>query len=362
MSSAMYRRQHEAKVKAEVAAKKAAATLRAKESAKRAAAAKEESSALRTKSASTQRMRLNAAKRALDEANKASKDAAAHEGKAARYGKEAADLWQKVIKAELAERAQAERKRQQQDQLLRNRAEAEREADWSEVSQRLDATEAKADRALRQLATPKAEKLRVLMLGASPEGDLRVGREQDRIEKAVQAALHRDQIEFMVRRAATPSDLLEGISRFRPHVVHFSGHSGDEVIGFEEDKDDHNDGIVVAADAFAAACAATSTPPVLIVLNSCDSAATADKLAALFAPAAVGMKDTIDDLDAITYAAGLYTGIANGHSVHYAHAQGVVAVQLNGGEHELPHLAVADDVDSQHVYLIKSPTEDDENN
>ncbi|MFF1819731.1 CHAT domain-containing protein [Kribbella sp. NPDC058245] len=356
MSSAMYRRQHDAKVKSEVAAKKSAAALRGKESDKRAKAAKEDVAAAKASTDGSRRTHLNAAKRAMDEANKAGKDAAALEVKAAKYGQEAAGLLQKVVKAEQTERAQAELKRQRDDQLRRRREEASRAVERREVDERLAVTEGKADQALRRLAEPKSEKLRVLMLGASPEGDLRVGREQDRIEKAVQAALHRDQIEFRVRRAAAPADLLDGISNFRPHVVHFSGHGDDEVIGFEEDKDEHNEGIVVTADAFAAACAATSTPPILIVLNSCHSASTAEKLVAQFAATAIGMKGSIDDGDAILYATGLYTGIANGHAVFYAHAQGVAAVQLAGGEHELPDLAFATDVDPQLVHLVKTPS------
>jgi hypothetical protein len=215
---------------------------------------------------------------------------------------EAADLQQKALKAELAEsqRDQQERDRlEQQRRAKQLRADRAAAADRQRVAERLATTEEKADRALRELAAPKPEKLRVLMLGASPEGDLRIGREQDRIRKAVEAALHRDQIEFDLRTAATPHDLLDGIAKFRPHVVHFSGHSGDQIIGFEENVDEHHDGVVVTADAFASACAATDTPPTLVVFNSCESAATADAIVQRFAPLAIGMSGTIDDVDAI---------------------------------------------------------------
>lgn len=76
------------------------------------------------------------------------------------------------------------------------------------------------------------------MLGASSEGDLRVGREQKLIRAAVESALHRDQIELDVRPAATTADLLDGITKFRPHVVHFSGHSNDDLIVFEDEADE----------------------------------------------------------------------------------------------------------------------------
>jgi hypothetical protein len=68
---------------------------------------------------------------------------------------------------------------------------------------------------MQALRAAKPEKLRVLILGAGPAGDLRVGREQKRIRAAVESALHRDLIELDVRPAATTSDLLDGITRFR---------------------------------------------------------------------------------------------------------------------------------------------------
>lgn len=81
------------------------------------------------------------------------------------------------------------------------------------------------------MRAPKQEKLRILTLGADRAGTedegnygLRLGRQQLRIRKAIQMATHRDLIEFETRPAATVDDLLDGITAFRPHVVHFSAH------------------------------------------------------------------------------------------------------------------------------------------
>ncbi|MGR6998900.1 hypothetical protein ACU686_13375 [Yinghuangia aomiensis] len=73
---------------------------------------------------------------------------------------------------------------------------------------------------LKELRAPKPEKLRVLLLGAASDGDLRTGREQQRIRAAVQAATHRDLVELDVHPAATADVFLDGLTRFRPHVVH----------------------------------------------------------------------------------------------------------------------------------------------
>src|SRR5262245_638927 len=59
----------------------------------------------------------------------------------------------------------------------------------------------------RHIRAPKPEKLRVLILGASSEGGLRVGREQKRIRSAAESALHRDLIELDVRPARPRSPM-----------------------------------------------------------------------------------------------------------------------------------------------------------
>lgn len=66
----------------------------------------------------------------------------------------------------------AGRKREQQQAARRTAAHN------ATVRQRLDATETSVGVALRELRAPKVERLRVLILGAASEGDLRVGREQ----------------------------------------------------------------------------------------------------------------------------------------------------------------------------------------
>ncbi|MEV6218615.1 CHAT domain-containing protein [Nocardia sp. NPDC051833] len=208
---------------------------------------------------------------------------------------------------------------------------------------------------VRATAEPAVEKLRILMLGASPEGDLRITREQARIRKAVEAALHRDLIEFDVRLSATAADLQEGIAKFRPHVVHFAGHGADKLIQLERDLDEQHEGVVVTERALAAACAATDEPPKLVVLNACNSVATAQALVDHFAPLAIGMRGSVADLDAMVFATSFYSSVANGHSVQAAFSAGKAGVDLQGGDHEAPYLAVADGIEPKSVKLVAMP-------
>jgi hypothetical protein len=67
-----------------------------------------------------------------------------------------------------------------------------------------------------------------------------------------------------------------------------------------------------------------------VLLNSWKSAGQIDDLVADVAPFAIGMADTIEDGDAINYAAQFYAAIANGQSINSAHLSGQAALELAG--------------------------------
>ena len=70
-------------------------------------------------------------------------------------------------------------------------------------------------------------------------------------------------------------------------------------------------------------------------------------------PFAIGMSDSIDDSDAINYAAWFYTAVANGQSIESAHLAGRAALGLAGFESaDLPTLAWADGVDPAAAILV----------
>ncbi|MFF5022462.1 CHAT domain-containing protein [Micrococcus luteus] len=350
MSANQYRSELERKRKQRIDAEKKAASYRVKESSKRAQAAQARQSAGRVKSEATVRSKIREAERREGEAVTAGKEAARWQGKAADYAKAEAGLQEKLARAERSEATVAEKRRQRDLQQAERRAAAEKAA----FDLRVSHAETAVSDVLRQLPAPKPEKLRVLMLGASSEGDLRVGREQKRIRAAVESALHRDQIELDARAAATTHDLLDGLSRFRPHVVHFSGHSNEDLILFEDERDEPHEGVVVNARVFAKAIQATDDPPLLVLLNSCKSASQIDALVEQVVPFAIRMADEIGDADAINYAAQFYASVANGQSIQSAHLAGKVRLELDGLEgSELPTLAWADDVDPATTMLVK---------
>lgn len=353
MSASQYRGQLERKRKQRIDAERKAGEFRSRESAKRAEAARARQAAAKSTSQSTTKSKLRDAERRDNEAETAGKEAGRWQSRAAAYAKEESSLQARLSRAERSEFEAAERRRQHELREADRRAAAEKAL----LNSRISETEHVLDRALRQLPAPKPEKLRILVLGASSEGDLRVGREQKRIRSAVESALHRDWIELDVRPAATPSDLMDGITKFRPHVVHFSGHGDEDIIWLEDEKDEPHEGVIVSASVLAKVVRATDSPPLLVLLNSCNSASQIDALVDRVVPFAIGMAEEINDGDAINYAAQFYAAIANGQSINSAHLAAKVRLELDGLDGaELPTLAWAPDVDPAATILVK-PTD-----
>ncbi len=346
----LLRRQLDSKRGERLAAQKKASEFRAKETRHRNAAGTARTAADKAKSPSARAAKLREAERAERNAAAAGKDANRWEAKANTCAKALTDLERRITKAEQNENSAAERRRQ----LQQRQADRERTDDANTMRRRMTKAEALVNTIMRQVPPPKQEKLRVLILGAASQGDLRVGREAKRIRTAVESALHRDSIELDVRPAATTDDLLDGITKFRPHVVHFSGHSGHELIVFEDERDERHRGVIVRASAFASAIKATDSPPLLVLLNSCNSAAQIDSLVDYVAPFAIGMADAIQDGDAITYAAQFYRAVANGQSIASAHELGKAALELGGlSSSELPVLAYSPEVEPATTVLVK---------
>lgn len=350
MGSQQYRNELESKRKKRIDAEKKAGEYRNKESEKRAGADKARQEAAKSKSPSTQKTKLKRANQRDKEAASAGNEANKWQNRAANYQKQESSLQTKLTRAEESEANVAKRKHKRTQITADRRAAIER----VETEERFSRTEHAVGEALRELRAPRPEKLRVLLLGASSEGDLRVGREQKRIRAAVESALHRDFIDLDVRPAATANDLMDGITKFRPHVVHFSGHSNEDLIVFEHENDARHEGHVVTARAFSRAIAATDEPPLLVLLNACKSATQIEQLVADVVPFAIGMSASIEDGDAINYAAQFYASIANGQSVRSAHLAGQAALELAGLDGaELPTLAYAADVDPTGAILVK---------
>jgi hypothetical protein len=211
----------------------------------------------------------------LRQAQAAEKTMSAQNKKAADLSKKLADnsKRQTAVLARLDAARRASRRRDELEASRRRAAEKAHARELSRLSQPTVVHE------VRVIEPPKPEDLRVLYLAANPHSDLRVDVEVRAVREAVERALYGDQIAIDHRPAATPEDLLEGINRTRPHVVHFAGHAGEGSLLFDDavirgDADPADEGQIGRSINFALlarALGATTQPPKMLVLNACDT-------------------------------------------------------------------------------------------
>ncbi|MFT4394741.1 CHAT domain-containing protein [Gordonia lacunae] len=353
MSSESYRRQLDQKRKKLAEAEEKSRNLQSKVATARAKADKARSEAQSTKSDSTRKTKLNSAARYDKESASAARDLERANNAVTAASKAVQTAQDRLSREERTEAKSAESRRQRDEK----RAQRAADRDRRELDDRLSRAESAIEHTIRVVQQPKPEKLRVLWLGASSLGDLRVGRELKIIRRMVQSAVHRDLVEIDSRTAATVDDLLDGLTEFRPHVVHFSGHSDDDLIEFERDEDDIHDGTIVSATAFANAIASVSEPPSLVLLNSCNSAKQAEMLVEDVVAFAIGMTEEVLDGNAIAYAGRFYATVANGETIAAAHrvAKSKLEMDEDLSGDELPQLFVAEGFDADSTRLVEPP-------
>lgn len=332
-------------------AEERSASARREEAKQREVAAKNRYQATRATSASSARSYATSADRA-------EQAAAAHARKAADAAKQVAQISAKEASAHKDLAAALEREtRAAERERERVTAEMLRTHERSRQEERVW-TQGLVTSAVKRLRRPKPEQLRILYLTASSEGDLRVDEEMRRVKAAVRASTHRDLVQIEHMPAATTSDLLDGLSRFKPHVVHFSGHASEAVLVFDTGDDGHGHGKVLDGSAFAMALGAVDAPPQLVVLNACSSQG---HFASLLkeVPLAIGMTDSVGDGDAMAFAARFYSAIAEGQSVLAAFNLARIQMLFGGlADADLPALAHAPGIEPSQVVLVEPPPEE----
>lgn len=309
-------------------------------------ARRQEQSATRASSTSSRSSYASAAERARRKAVDAGSKAADITRKLAQNAKDQASKASSLSSAERSEQQAMKR----EDERRRRK-----EIDHAQQLRRLAAIPEVRFVHIRQ---PEPERLRVLYLTANPSMDLRTDAEVRQVQQALRGAKYRDGVEIALRPAATFQDLLDGLNDVRPHIVHFSGHSGGESIHLDNGDMEINEGQEVDFVLLVKALDATDTPPELLVMNSCDSLDGARVLLPAV-PVIIGMSDAIPDTSAIVFAQQFYAAIASGQSVGKAMQQGRVtieAITLSDEVAELPGVIAREDVDINSLVLVRPTT------
>jgi hypothetical protein len=167
---------------------------------------------------------------------------------------------------------------------------------------------------------------RVLFVYCTPqdEGQIRAGAELRVIRQSVEHGPLNVIVDDLP--AATVDDLRTKLLRSaQPYqVIHFAGHADGDVLVFED-----NQGNATPVPLTAIADLLYRQKAQCVILNACSSA---HNLTKAIAPYTIGMKEEIDDEDALEFSRGFYDALSAGKAYDDAYLEGVSAVNLKGGQ------------------------------
>jgi hypothetical protein len=203
-------------------------------------------------------------------------------------------------------------------------------------------------------------RIKVLFLAANPldtisldQPPLRLDEEVRAVQKKIRESDHRDSVELISRWAVRTDDLLQALNEHKPHIVHFSGHGGDNGDLFFQNDDGSSRRVSKSAIAATMKTMAETDKLQLIVFNACFSEAQAEAVTE-HVDCAIGMNDAIGDEAARIFAAQFYSAVGFGRSVQTAFDQAKAALLLAGiDEESIPELHVRSEVDPAMIILVR---------
>jgi hypothetical protein len=205
--------------------------------------------------------------------------------------------------------------------------------------------------------TQKQQIIHVLFLAANPKDtqQLQLNKEYKRIDEELQKSTERDKFDLQQRQEVSVTELQELFLRFKPQIVHFSGHGSQESALVFQNED--------GGSQIAPPSALTKLFDIInrdkkiiqcVVLNACYAERQA-KAISKYVPCVIGMSTAISDVAAIKFAASFYRGLGYGRSVNDAFDFGCNDIALqNIPEESTPRLKYAPGVDPAKVYLAKT--------
>ena len=201
------------------------------------------------------------------------------------------------------------------------------------------------------------EKIRVLVLAADPSGAgerLRLDEEVRAIDHAIRGGTARDYLELVPHLATRRGDLQDALMRYEPQVVHFAGHGGSPGVIYLGDE--HGRGRPVGKEALGRLFGIRRDAVRVVVLNGCDTLATAEVLSEVV-DYAIGMKGPICDESAAVFAAAFYGALAMGVTPAEAFERGVAELELaDDPDSKLPVLRVRAGVDTRVALVARPPS------
>jgi len=172
-------------------------------------------------------------------------------------------------------------------------------------------------------------RIKILFLGASPSDQVRLalGTEVRAIDRNLRESAAGRRFDLVQEWAVRARDLQTVLLRYRPQIVHFSGH-GSRVgeLCFE---DDAGLARTVAVSTIARLFEVLGKDIRCVVLNACYSQVQAEAIRD-HVDCVVGMTDFIDDPAAVAFASSFYLALGYGESAKAAFDLGCNQIDLSG--------------------------------
>jgi len=181
-------------------------------------------------------------------------------------------------------------------------------------------------------------KIQILFLAANPvdTDPLRIDEEIRTIDRALREAAFRDRFKLEQQWAVRVQDLQMHLLRYKPHIVHFSGHGSSVSEIILEDISGKSQ--TVPANALSQLFRVLKDNIRCVVLNACYSESQAQAIAEHI-DCVVGMSKEIGDIAAINFAASFYQALGYGRNIEEAFELGRNQINLeNLDEENIPQL------------------------
>ncbi len=173
-----------------------------------------------------------------------------------------------------------------------------------------------------------SEQVRILFLAANPKStpQLDLNAEFEAIEEQLNATRHTNSFLLQHRWKLSSEQLLDFLLKYRPHILHFSGHGvEDNLILLDRDGNPWSLDRRLARQAFSSAKDTLK----LVVLNACFSRDVAEDVSEVI-DCVIGMALPVRDNTAVTFSSALYRGIGQGLSVREAFNSARTAIEMSG--------------------------------
>lgn len=197
----------------------------------------------------------------------------------------------------------------------------------------------------------KLKPIKILFLASNPKDTNRIRLDEEirTIDEVLQKSEYRDRFQLEKHFAVRVSDLQNHLLRYKPDIVHFSGHGTSKSEIVLEDEQGRSQ--AVSQRALSKLFSLLKDNIRCVVLNACYSEPQA-KAIAEHIECVVGMSIAIGDDAAIRFAEAFYQALGYGRDIKTAFDLGCLEIDMEGlGEEDTPKL-LADQKDPRTIFLL----------